>query len=90
MWVNHTDIDQCHCWRNLTYQQSTLLACQILPTVDIPTEYSVSMSDFANSDTLLVCQISPTVDIPTEYSVGMLDFVNSDTGRYQYVGELEY
>ena len=21
----HTDIDQCHCWRNLTYQQSTLM-----------------------------------------------------------------
>ena len=23
--VAHTDIDQCHCWRNLTYQQSTLM-----------------------------------------------------------------
>ena len=21
----HTDVDQCHCWRNLTYQQSTLM-----------------------------------------------------------------
>ena len=23
--IGHTDIDQCHCWRNLTYQQSTLM-----------------------------------------------------------------
>ena len=47
-----TDIDQCHCWRNLAYQQSTLLVCtRPYMKSGIPTEYSVGMSDFANSDT---------------------------------------
>ena len=26
--LKHADIDQCHFWRNLTNQQSTLLVCQ--------------------------------------------------------------
>ena len=33
--THHTDFDQCHCWRNLTYQQSTLLVCHISPPVTL-------------------------------------------------------
>ena len=38
--LSYTDIDQCHCWRNLTYQQ---LVCQISPTVTL-IDISMSLS----------------------------------------------